>query len=320
MVPIVDLRDAGGTRALVEALSTVGFVELTGHGLDADRLAAHRRVCDAFFELAPGVKARYEHPEPLANRGYRARGSEALAYSLGEDSPADIFESFNAGRDPGTHPSALLRSTPWPDDEVPGFRAAALDLIDAFTALAHELDGRLGEQLGLPDLASRCTAGPDMLASIDYRPGRDGSEPLLEGQMRMGAHTDYTSFTLLATDPVRGLQIVGPDGGWIDVVPRPGNLLMNVGDLLAIWTNDEWPSTLHRVIPMALGGEPSRRTTAFFHYPDLDVVVEPLERFVGAGSPRYEPISVEDHELGKMGAPKTGEKPTSPLTTGDRDH
>ena len=48
-------------------------------------------------------------------------------------------------------------------------------------------------------------------------------------------------------------------------------------------------------------------------------MVEPLAAFVGQGEPRYQPISVEAHQLGKVGTPKTGEKPTSPLTTGTRE-
>ena len=131
----------------------------------------------------------------------------------------------------------------------------------------------LGEVLGLPELAARSVNGPDMLACIDYRPGPDGSESVVDGQLRMGAHSDYTTYTLLLADPVPGLQIVGSDGAWIDVIPAAGNLLMNVGDLLAIWTNDAWPSTLHRVVPMALGAAERRRSVAWFHYPDPDVVV-----------------------------------------------
>jgi isopenicillin N synthase-like dioxygenase len=100
----------------------------------------------------------------------------------------------------------------------------------------------------------------------------------------MGAHSDYTTYTLLLADPVPGLQIVGSDGSWIDVIPAAGNLLMNVGDLLAIWTNDAWPSTLHRVVPMALGAAERRRSVAWFHYPDPDVVVAPLPAFVGDGA------------------------------------
>jgi isopenicillin N synthase-like dioxygenase len=319
MVPVVDLREPAAVDALVDALSTFGFVELSGHGLDPGVVAAHRRVCDDFFALDAEVKARHVHPDPLANRGYRARGSEALAYSLGEDTPADIFESFNAGPTPAAGGSVLTQATPWPDDHIPDFRAATITLFNAFAALAARLDALLGAVLGVPDLPDRCTSGPDMLAGIDYRPGPDGTEVALDGQMRMGAHTDYTSFTLLATDPIRGLQILDPSGAWVDVIPQPGNLLMNVGDLLAIWTNDAWPSTLHRVLPMRLGSAPTRRTAAFFHYPDLDVRVEPLSDFVGDGTAHYGPISVGEHLLGKMGAPKTGEKPTSALTTGDRD-
>ena len=319
MVPVVDLQSGRDAEQLVTALRDFGFVELTGHDVDMTILDEHRRVADEFFAKPPGIKARFEHPDPLANRGYRARGSEALAYSLGDDTPADIFESFNAGRDPGHNRSALLQPTPWPDDVVPGFRPATLAAFEELRSLAHRLDLLLGHALGLDKLADRSTCGPDMLACIDYRPGPDGSEASLDGQMRMGAHTDYTSFTLLATEPVRGLQIVSPDGEWIDVIPQAGNLLMNVGDLLAIWTNDAWPSTLHRVIPMRMGAASVRRTSAFFHYPDLDVVVEPLAAFVGQGEPHYQPISVEAHQLGKVGAPKTGEKPTSPLTTGMRE-
>ena len=67
--------------------------------------------------------------------------------------------------------------------------------------------------------------------------------------MRLGAHTDYGIVTVLYADPVPGLQIVGPDGRWHDVVPEPGALLINLGDITAQWTNDRWRSTIHRVAP-----------------------------------------------------------------------
>ena len=97
-----------------------------------------------------------------------------------------------------------------------------------------------------------------------------------------------------------------------------GNLLMNVGDLLAMWTNDAWPSTLHRVVPMALGAAERRRSVAWFHYPDPDVVVAPLAAFLDNGRPHYDPVRVDDHVRGKLGAPKTGEVPTSASTAADR--
>ena len=317
MIPLVDL-DAPTARAdLAAGLASLGFVELTNHGLDPGVMADLRNAADAFFDLPQQLKALCVHPEPLANRGFRARGSEALAYSLGETTPPDLFESFNAGTDtPIDGWNDLVQPTPWPDADVPGYRPAAQAVLAAFGELGSRLDTMLAAELGVDDL-SRATAGPDMLACIDYRPSPDGSEVTLDGQLRMGAHSDYTTYTLLLADPVPGLQIVGAAGAWVDVVPQPGNLLMNVGDLLAMWTNDAWPSTLHRVVPMSLGGADRRRSVAWFHYPDPDVVVAPLPAFAG-DTPRYEPVRVDDHVRGKLGAPKTGQAPTSASTAADR--
>lgn len=318
MVPVVDLRSEASSEALIEALAAFGFVELGGHGLDATVMADLREEADTFFDLPEATKRQSVHPEPLANRGFRSRGSEALAYSLGETTPPDLFESFNAGTDtPADGWTDLVQPTPWPA-AVPGYQPAAQAALAEFRALGRRLDRLLGTALGLDDLADRSTGGPDMLACIDYRPGDDGAETVVDGQLRMGAHSDYTTYTLLLADPVPGLQIVAPDGGWVDVVPTPGNLLMNVGDLLAMWTNDAWPSTLHRVVPMALGAADRRRSVAWFHYPDPDVVVAPLARFVGNEPPRYQPVRVDEHVRGKLGAPKTGETPTSASTAADR--
>ncbi|MEM9653537.1 MAG: 2OG-Fe(II) oxygenase family protein [Actinomycetota bacterium] len=318
MVPLVSLESAEAPTGLAEALARYGFVELTDHGLDPAVLSRLRLAVDAFFSLPTEVKVDYVHPDPLANRGYRPKGSEALAYSLGQDSLPDLFESFNAGRDQPTAWTDLIQPTPWPDEHVPDYRPAAQDALAEFQALGRRLDTLIGRMIEVPDLAACSVDGPDMLACIDYRPGPDGTEAVADGQLRMGAHSDYTTYTLLLADPVPGLQIVAPDGTWVDVIPTAGNLLLNVGDLLAMWTNDTWPSTLHRVVPMAEGAAAHRRSVAWFHYPDPDVVVSPRSAFVASGSPRYKPVRVDDHVRGKLGAPKTGDAPTSSSTQAGR--
>ena len=133
----------------------------------------------------------------------------------------------------------------------------------------------------------------------------------------MGAHSDYTTFTILDADPVDGLEILSPDGSWVGVRPDPGALLMNVGDLLAMFTNDRWPSTLHRVVPMAAGAEPNRRSVVYFHYPDLDVEVAPLDNFI-TDAPHYTSVTVEDHLLDKLVAPKVHEASTGVNTDAGR--
>lgn len=318
MVPLVSLDAPDGPARLVDALADVGFVELADHGLDPEASARLRRAADAFFALPVEIKADHVHPEPLANRGYRAKGSEALSYSLGQDSPPDLFESFNAGLDQPDRWTDLVQPTPWPEHHVPDYRPAAQQALAEFRRLGRRLDALIGPVIGVPDLAERSTRGPDMLACIEYRPDADGTETVVDGQLRMGAHSDYTTYTLLLADPVPGLQILAPGGRWVDVVPAPGNLLMNVGDLLAMWTNDAWPSTLHRVVPMADGAAANRRSVAWFHYPDPDVVVAPQTPFVGAGAPHYRPVRVDDHVRGKLGAPKTGSTPTSSSTEAGR--
>ncbi len=104
--------------------------------------------------------------------------------------------------------------------------------------------------LGLPEhwfspFVDRSTT---TMRSIRYEHRAGDGDPL-PGQQRMGAHTDYGIVTVLYAEPVAGLQIVAPDGEWIDVIPADDALVINLGDLTAQWTNDQWRSTVHRVVP-----------------------------------------------------------------------
>ncbi|MGI9607246.1 MAG: isopenicillin N synthase family dioxygenase [Acidimicrobiales bacterium] len=318
MIPIVDLRTAGAVSLFDQAMRNLGFVQLVGHGLNEDVATGFRELADRFFALSTPQKQGFVHADPIANRGFNSKGSEALSYSLGEPSPPDLFESFNCGRDGRVGGSPLLQPTPWPDELVPGFAAAAHAYIGEMERISVSLDRMIGGLIGVDDLADRSDRGPDTLAAIDYRPGPDGAEPLIEGQQRMGAHSDYTTFTILLADPVPGLQIVTAEG-WVDVIPDPGALLVNVGDVLAIYTNDRWPSTLHRVVPMNAGAAPTRRSAAYFHYPNLDVEVAPLPRFVSSDRPaRYGAVTVADHLTGKLTSPKLQQNPTSADTSAGR--
>lgn len=303
-VPTVDLTSATAAHDLDAAFRSLGFAQLVNHGADASVAATLRSACDRFFALDAAHKLNHVHPDPAANRGYRAKGAEALSYSLGQPSPPDLFESFNCGADNRVTDSPLQQPTPWP--EVPGFREAAHAWLAEMEQLSARINALVAEVLDLPRLQANATRGPDTMACINYAPGPDGTESVLPGQQRMGAHSDYTSFTILDADPVPGLEIIGRDGNWMNVIPSPESLLINVGDVLAMFTNDTWPSTLHRVVPMAAGSAARRRSVAYFHYPDLSEVVAPLPAFVSVDRPaRYAPVSVEAHLRSKLTAPKT---------------
>lgn len=314
-VDTVDLEAPSAVDDLDRALRRLGFVQVVGHGVDEAVAAALWAAMDELFALDEATKRGYEVSDPLANRGYRARGSEALAYSLGaEHSPPDLFESFNVGHDDRAG-LALQAPTPWPT-EVPAFRAAATDYLAEMATVAARLDTLLGTALGLPDLAERSRRGPDTMACIRYRSDAD-EVAAAPGQRRMGPHSDYTTFTILRADPVPGLEILGPDG-WLAVVPDPGALLVNVGDLLAIWTDDAWPSTLHRVPLRGDGSDPSlRRSVAYFHYPDPDTAVAPLAGWRTAAT-EYSEVTVAEHLAAKLVGPKRHEPSTGATTLGGR--
>ena len=122
-------------------------------------------------------------------------------------------------------------------------------------------------------------------------------------QLGMGAHTDYGIITILWADPVPGLEILGPDGTWQSVTPARGALLINLGDLLARWTNDRYTSTMHRVVPPtdADGRSIRRRSAAFFHDGNADALISTLEPCRDAdGRSPYDDVTVAEHLAQKL--------------------
>ena len=103
-----------------------------------------------------------------------------------------------------------------------------------------------------------------------------------------GAHTDYGSLTiLLPKDDTKGLQIQNLDGEWIDIPCDPNVFVVNIGDLMAQWTNDRWVSTLHRVVPNK--NNPPRSSLAFFHQPNWDADIKCIECCKG-DKIKYKPV------------------------------
>jgi isopenicillin N synthase-like dioxygenase len=89
--------------------------------------------------------------------------------------------------------------------------------------------------------------------------------------------------TILLPQPgSQGLQVKQGDA-WVDVPAPEGVFVINIGDLMARWTADRWVSTLHRVV--AKPGQPARQSLAFFHQPDWDAEIVPLD-----GSDGYPPV------------------------------
>ncbi len=297
----------------------VGFLSVTGHGIEPSVCEDMLAVTAAFFDLETAAKVAYSPKDKSVNRGYAGYGEESLAYSLGVEALPDMFEAFNIGAelsavagaeaDPyyQSQLHAFFAPNVWPH-ELPEMRATWLRYWSACSELAERLDRICSTALGMPEdfIWSAASKAPNVMRANNYQ-RRANQPPAQPGQMRMGAHTDYGVLTVLLADPVPGLQILR-DGAWVDVSPQPGAFLVNIGDLLAEWTNDRWRSTLHRVVPppSEVVGPFRRRSVAFFHEANYDAVINVMPTCIGPNeSARYEPVTAGEHLMAKLMGPRT---------------
>jgi isopenicillin N synthase-like dioxygenase len=323
-VPVIDISsfrmpyaDAAARSAVVrqvdEAARTVGFMQITGHGIADATLQEFTRATDAFFALDPDTKAKYRCP-PGINRGYTPPKAEAVANSLGLVTAADLFEAINVGSTAADYPGIDLPTDVYapniyPATEVPHFEAAVQDWFTAAGRVARTMVRIFGVALGGREdyFAGATDHSIDVLRMNNYRLP-DPAMELENDQLGMGAHTDYGIVTVLCADQVPGLEIHGADGNWHPVMPADGALLVNLGDALARWTNDEWVSTMHRVAaPRVDGVLVPRRSAAYFHDGNVDAVIECLPSCVTADNPaKYEPVTVGAHLAEKLAGSRGG--------------
>ena len=294
-VPVIDLGSADAAAAIDVALHEVGFMAVTGHGIDDGLVDAMFASMAEFFALPPPVKLQAAPEDPSSPRGYSYVGATAQANAHGVATLADLVETFNAGLDPvpatDYYRAAAEFFTPniWP--ETPAGLPAVWDRYrSAMQGLTERIMGLMAEALGLDGgwfapLIDR----PMASITVNHYPALD-HEPA-ENQFRGGAHTDYGTITLLATDGVPGLQLRDADGSWAPTDPVPGGFHVNVGDMLEHWSGGHWRSTWHRVVPPPGGPPyPERTSIAYFHSPNADALISPLPGLDAAGYDGFEPI------------------------------
>jgi isopenicillin N synthase-like dioxygenase len=124
------------------------------------------------------------------------------------------------------------------------------------------------------------------------------------GQTRSGAHTDYGALTiLLAEKAPGGLQVKLRNGGWVDVEPRPNSFIINIGDLMAMWTNDHWVSNLHRVVnpPADVAYSARRLSVAYFAHANYDALIRCIPTCIASGGiAQHPPILAGEHRAAKV--------------------
>jgi len=322
-IPVIDLAPHfEGTAAerqsvaqqIDRACREIGFFLITGHGVATDTIEQTYAMASGFFDLPVEEKLKIRQPAANISRGYTPFKGETLAASLGAAAPADLKEMIDMGpvdvpggeyyerAEAGHHFHPNL----WPADP-PGFRLAMERYYRRANRLANDLMSLFALALDLPEnfFLDKLDKNMSALRVIRYP---EQHEAPLPGQLRSGAHTDYGTLTILMSDRAAGgLQAQHRDGYWVDIVPEPGSYVVNVGDVMQIWTNDRWVSTLHRVVnpPADLATRARRHSVPFFHQPNYDAVIETLPSCHGPGNPaRYAPFTYGEHWMRKWMATK----------------
>jgi isopenicillin N synthase-like dioxygenase len=262
----------------------VGFLLVSGHGVDPALAAQVRVAAKEFFALPAEIKTRYA--VRIGGRGWLPPGVEANGYAEGTETPPDLKESFAVGADTPVGDPAIdpvwFPPNVWPA-EVPELEPAVARYLTQVRALADELLRMCAETLGLAaDTLTALAANPTWTFNINrYPPLSEVGEPE-PGQYRIGPHTDFGTVTVLDREPgAGGLQVHtsagSRAGGWADAPYEPSALTVNAGDLLAHWSGLRWRSGRHRVLPPQ-PDHPHEEliSLVFFYELDHDAVVTPL--------------------------------------------
>ncbi|KAL2357475.1 hypothetical protein BJ546DRAFT_311245 [Cryomyces antarcticus] len=302
-------------HALITGFQRAGFIYIKNHGIPPAAVARAFQHSAAFFRRPQAQKDVLSWTTPRSNRGYVAHGREKVSdlrdkadvEALRAAMP-DLKESMEIGRDdeagfPNRWPDAF-------DEEGKVFRDVMREFFDTCKELHVQVMRAIALGLGLEDetfFDGYCDAGDNTLRLLHYlevEKGVLGAEG--GGSIRAGAHTDYGSITLLFQDNRGGLQVLSPNGNFVDATPIADTIVVNAGDLLARWSNDSIKSTKHRVVeppvPTESDVHPARYSIAYFCNPNFDRFIDAIPGTHGEGGKKYEGVNSGEYLVQRLTA------------------
>ena len=288
------IRRAGD--AIRVACSETGFFYIINHGVPQDVIDRAMAAAAQFFAYPAETKRQVAVNK--RHRGWHALGGATMY----EATKPDFKEFFSIGLElPENDPcvvagEALRGPNQWPAF-MPELRTVLAEYYVEIGKAGADLLKAVAAGLGIEqDFFSSKYHTPLQRTQMVYYPPHP---PMAEAdQFGVAPHTDYGCITLLYQDNSGGLQVreLGSNR-WIDATPIAGSLVVNVGDLLAHWSNNRFRSTLHRVINKS-GHE--RYSIATFYDPTYSAVVDPCDLGIDSASSLYPPVAAGDYILKRI--------------------
>jgi isopenicillin N synthase-like dioxygenase len=312
-IPVVDLsKFTKGTEEersqfvaeLGKAYEEVGFVAVKNHGIPDEKIDDLYKYVKTFFSLPLPLKKTYEKPELAGQRGYTSFGKE---HAKGSEAP-DLKEFYQFGQTVEDGDVVAADYPPnVPVNEIPEFTPSMLEAYQNFETSGRALLQAIAIYLGLDEhfFDGKIHNGNSILRAIHYPPIT--SEP--KSAIRAEQHEDINLITLLVGASAEGLQILTKQGEWVPVTALPGQIVVNVGDMLQRLTNNRLRSTTHRVVnPPREHWGTSRFSIPFFLHPKSEMSLACLEGCIDESHPKAYPDATAgeylDERLREIGLKK----------------
>lgn len=253
------------SRIIKAACEEEGFIFLADHGVPESLTNTLRESMREFFDRSSAEKGRYAINKGADHRGYFSYE----VFNPDADHRGDLCEGFKIYTGPsevygngGIHlPRAI-----WPDNS-----SALREAVSAYWVHMNRLYSFLlphfAVALGLPpSIFDEFFAFPlDNISLLHYPPS--------EGRMGISPHSDTDALTIIHPDPTGGLHLKVHNGDWVEIPYRPECLVLNIGDMMHIWSGGRFLSTPHYVQNKALS---DRYSFPFFVAPSPGTTVQPL--------------------------------------------
>ena len=267
-------------NALERACTDVGFFYVHNHGVAPGLITELRQQADLYFNQPMPEKMKLAIDPHM-------RGYLPLDYSSyeGEERAAKSHqEGFWVGYDrPLGAERPMDGPNVWPEHPA-GLKRAMLNYFAAVERLSSALHRGFSMALGLGETGlDAYFADPMSLLKLNHYPPQDSPESVKH--IGVVPHSDSGAFTILWQDDGDGLEIENKNGEWIGAPSIPETFVINIGNVMQIWTDGRFSSTPHRVINR--GGR-DRYSIPFFVNPGAGAPIGPLE---GASEEAAEPFA-----------------------------
>lgn len=270
-----------------DSFSNMGFAIVANHGVSIDLKKKLYNTIETFFALPDDVKKQYEDVANFGQRGYISKNKES---AKGKNVP-DLKEFYHIGQQMSINKAIPLGypQNIWPEN-MPDFKKNGLEVFATLENTGKNLLKAIALYLKLPEdyFDDKIKDGNSILRLLHYYPLSEETIQQNKNSVRAAAHGDINLITLLMGASAEGLQAQTLDGDWIDVMPAPDEIVINVGDMLARLTNNKLRSTIHQVVnPKDLNKlkEP-RFSTPFFLHPHSKMDLTCLESCVSEENPK----------------------------------